>query len=261
MDKLNLTLPSLSAHCLANQVILITGAGKGIGRALALAAAKHGATTILLGKSLKNLESIYDEITSNGYPEPALHPLNLLQLEPKSAHELLQNIEQMFGRLDAIVHNAGISGPITPLELMPPQKWQEVVHLNLNVPYLLTQALLPLLRKGPHGSILFTTADEAHLAKAYWGAYSASKHGVVALAKALHEELENNTAIRVNCINPGKVRTGLRLTAYPAINPENFTAPEALMPYYLHLLSSEAKGIRGKEISPVCKEQETALLL
>lgn len=250
MDKLDLTLPSLSPHCLANQVILITGAGKGLGRALALAAAKHGATTILLGKSLKNLESVYDEITHNGYPEPAIHPLNLLRLDPKGANELLHSIEQMFGRLDAIVHNAGMSGPITPIELMPPEKWQEVIHLNLNVPYLLTHALLPLLRKGPHTSILFTTAHEAYQPKAYWGAYSASKHGTAALAKSLHEELESNTAIRVNCINPGKVRTALRLNAYPAIDPKSFTAPEALMPYYLYLLSPAAKAIRGKEISP-----------
>ncbi|MGE3319136.1 MAG: SDR family NAD(P)-dependent oxidoreductase [Candidatus Berkiella sp.] len=248
MDKLRLTLPTLSPHCLANQVILISGAGKGIGRALALAAAKHGATTILLGKSLKNLESVYDEITNNGYPEPALHPTNLLQLDPKGAHELLENIMQMFGRLDGLVHNAGISGPLTPLELMPPHKWIEVIQLNLNVPFLLTQALLPLLKKSQHPSILFTTAQEAYHPKAYWGAYSASKHGVAALAKTLHEELENNTDIRVNCIQPGKVRTALRINAYPAIDPETFTAPEELMPYYLHLLSPAAKEIRGKTI-------------
>jgi len=248
MDKLKLTLPALSPHCLANQVILITGAGKGIGRALALAAAKHGATTILLGKSIKNLESVYDEITSNGYPEPALHPVNLLQLDPKGANEVLENITQMFGRLDALVHNAGISGPITPLELIPPHKWIEVVQLNLNVPFLLTQALLPLLKKTQHASILFTTANEANLAKAYWGAYSASKHGVKALAKTLHEELENNTDIRVNCLNPGKVRTAMRLNAYPAVDPERFTNPDDLMPYYLYLLSPAAKAIRGKTI-------------
>lgn len=253
-------MDKLGAHCLANQVILITGAGKGIGRALALAAAKQGATTILLGKTLKNLEGVYDEITSNGYPEPALHPLNLLRLDPKSANELVQSIEQMFGRLNAVVHNAAISGPITPMELMPPEKWQEVIHLNLNVPFLLTQAALPLLKKSPHSSVLFTTAHEAYKAKAYWGAYSASKHGIVALAKALHEELENNTDIRVNCVNPGIVRTALRMNAFPAIDPETFTAPEDLMPFYLHLLSPAAKHIRGKALSVTLNQVEEALL-
>jgi NAD(P)-dependent dehydrogenase (short-subunit alcohol dehydrogenase family) len=265
MDKFRLTsssLPHLAPHCLAGQVILITGASKGIGRSLALAAAKHGATTILLGKSLKNLESVYDEIMNNGYPEPALHPVNLLRMDPKGAQELTQSIEQMFGRLDALVHNAGISGPITPFGLLSPEKWQEVIHLNLNVPYLLTHALLPLLNKTPHASILFTTAEEAYQSKAYWSAYSASKHGVCGLADALHEELENNTDIRVNCINPGKVRTALRINAYPALDPESFPTPESLMPYYLYLLSPLAKTIRGKQIDIACKahEQVEALL-
>lgn len=254
-------MDKLSPHCLQDQVILITGAGKGIGRALAVAAAKHGATAILLSKTLKNLESVYDEITSNGYPEPALHPLNLLRLDPNNATELAQSIEQMFGRLDAVVHNAGITGPITPMELMPPAKWIEVIQLNLNVPFLLTQALLPLLRKSHNPSILFTGAEEAHEAKAYWGAYAASKHGIAAVAKTWHEELENNTDIRVNCVNPGKVRTALRLNAYPAIDPASFTAPEDLMPYYIHLLSPQAKSIRGKTFSLTAPAQmEEALL-
>jgi len=256
-------MDKLSPHCLNDQVILITGAGNGIGRALAIAAAKHGATTILVGKSLKNLESVYDEITSNGYKEPALHPTNLLQLDPKGAQELLENITQMFGRLDALVHNAGISGPLAPLELMSPQKWLEVIQLNLNVPFLLSQALLPLLKKSKHASILFTTAHEAYQAKAYWGPYCASKHGVAALAKTLHEELENNTDIRVNCINPGIVRTALRMSAFPAVDPATFTNPEDLMPHYIQLLSPAAKAIRGQVItlSPHIQKQAEEVLL
>lgn len=254
-------MDKLSPHCLQDHVILITGAGKGIGRSLAIAAAKHGATTILVGKSLKNLESVYDEITSNGYPEPALHPANLVMLDPKGANELVDNITQMFGRLDALVHNAGITGPLAPLELMSPQKWLEVIQLNLNVPFLLSQAMLPLLKKSKHASILFTTADEAYQAKAYWGPYCASKHGVAALAKTLHEELENNTDIRVNCINPGIVRTGLRMSAFPAVDPANFTDPDDLMPHYIHLLSPAAKAIRGQLINPHANKQPEEALL
>ena len=254
-------MDKLSPHCLQDHVILITGAGKGIGRSLAIAAAKHGATTILVGKSLKNLESVYDEITSNGYPEPALHPTNLVMLDPKGANELVDNITQMFGRLDALVHNAGITGPLAPLELLSPQKWLEVIQLNLNVPFLLSQAMLPLLKKSKQASILFTTAHEAYQAKAYWGPYCASKHGVAALAKTLHEELENNTDIRVNCINPGIVRTSLRMSAFPAVDPVNFTDPDDLMPHYIHLLSPAAKAIRGQLITPHANKQvEEALL-
>ncbi|MBS0286032.1 MAG: YciK family oxidoreductase [Proteobacteria bacterium] len=233
---------------LANKVILITGAGDGIGRALAIACAKEGATTILLGKSLKKLEAVYDEIMSQNLPEPAIHPLNLLQAQPKDAYALAESIHNLFGKLDAVVHNAGISGQITPLEHLAPEKWQEVVQLNLNVPYLLTHALLPLLKMSDSPSILFTTADEAKQAKAYWSAYSASKFGVRGLAQSLHEELDN-TAIRVNCINPGKVRTNLRIKVYPGIDPLTFPAPEEIVPHYVYLLSEQGKHIKGNLVN------------
>lgn len=232
---------------LQGKVVLVTGASKGIGRAIALEAGKHGATVILVSKSVKKLEAVYDEMMALGYSEPAIHPVNLVKMTPDDAHALAENIEKMFGRCDALIHNAGISGAITPLEHLAPHQWQEVVHLNLNVPYLLTYALLPLLKKSPSASILFTTADEAEHGKAYWSAYSASKFGVRGLAQALHEELENNTAIRVNCINPGKVRTALRVNAYPGIDPEDFPAPETITEHYIRLLTDPT--IRGQEYS------------
>lgn len=248
MQSTTLSSIALAPKCLQDKVILITGASKGIGRALALKAAEHGATVVLLSKTVKKLESVYDEIVNLGYVEPAIHPLNLANMTPDDAFTLAQSLEKMFGRCDAIIHNAGISGPITPLEHLAPHKWQEVIQLNLNVPYLLTHALLPLLKQSDAASILFTTADEAQNAKAYWSAYCASKFGVLGLAKSLHEELENNTSIRVNCINPGKVRTALRLNAYPGLDPMSFPLPETLSDYYVHLLSDAAKSIRGKEI-------------
>lgn len=231
--------------CLQGKVVLVTGASKGIGRAVALSAAKAGASVILVSKSVKKLEIVYDEIMALGYPEPAIHPVNLVKMTPDDAHALAENIEKMFGHCDALIHNAGVSGPITPLEHLPPHQWQEVVHLNLNVAYLLTHALLPLLKKSPSASILFTTADEAKQGKAYWGAYSASKFAIRGLAQALHEEVENNTAIRVNCINPGKVRTALRVNAYPGIDPKDFPAPESIMEHYIRLLTDQS--IRGQE--------------
>ncbi|MBN9288731.1 MAG: hypothetical protein BGO43_08560 [Gammaproteobacteria bacterium 39-13] len=248
MDKLTLNQTTLAPGALNNQVILITGASDGIGRALAFHAAKYGATTILLGKSIKKLEALYDEIVAAGYPEPAIHPLNLLRAEPQHAADLAQSIKGMFNRLDAIVHNAGMVGQICQMEHLSPHKWQEVIQLNLNVPYLLTHALLPLLQETPHASILFTTADEATQGKAYWSAYSASKFGIMGLAQSLHQELETNTNIRVNCINPKKVRTGLRVKSYPAIDPLSLPAPEDIMPHYLYLLSESAKEIRGKAV-------------
>lgn len=249
MQTITLGKPELSHSCLANQIILITGASSGIGRALALSAGEHGATVILLGKNLKALESLYDEMMAKGYPEPAIHPLNLLQTGPKQAYELAQSIQQMFGRLDAVIHNAGTAGQISEVEHLSPPKWQEVIQLNLNIPYLLTHALLGLLKASAQSSVLFVTAEEATAPKAYWSAYSASKAGIQNLAASLHEELEANTTIRVNCIHPGKVRTALRRRAYPGIDPESLTAPEDIVPHYIYLLSPEAKNIRGKTVN------------
>ncbi len=255
MQNLALKTKIQGVKALANQVILITGAGDGIGRALALGAAKQGATTILLGKSLKKLEAVYDEIMADNGPEPAIHPLNLLQTQPKDATELAQSIQNLFGKLDGIIHNAGMAGIITPLEHLAPEKWAEVIQLNLNVPYLLTHAVLPLLRQSTSPSILFTSANESTKAKAYWSAYSASKFGIMGLAQSLHEELENS-AIRVNTINPGVVRTNLRVKAYPGIDPLSFPAPEEIVPYYLYLLSEEGKHIRGKAVDIVLEKAE-----
>lgn len=249
MDSLHLTDTEYNPPCLAKQVILITGASDGIGRTLAIHAAKCGASTILLGKTLKKLEAVYDEIVEKGYPEPAIHPLNLLKTEPKHADELAQSIHSMFGRLDAIVHNAASIGQICQIEHLMPEKWMDVIQLNLNIPYLLTHALLPLLRCSQHPSILFTSADEAFSGKAYWSAYSASKFGLMGLAQSLHQELETNTDIRVNCINPGMVRTNMRLKAYPCIDPLTFPLPEEIIHHYLYLLSPEAKHIRGKIVT------------
>lgn len=234
---------------LKNQVILITGTTRGIGRALALAAAKEGAHVILLGKDLKKLEAVYDDIMAQGSAEPAIYPINLLHMDPEQAQELVQSIQSMFGRLDALVHNAGISGPITPLEHLAPHKWQEVLHLNLHIPYLLTHSLLPLLKQTPYSSILFTAANESFNGKAYWSAYSASKFGILGLAQSLHQELEDNTTIRVNSINPGIVRTAMRVNAYPGIDPLTFSAPEEIVSYYLEVLSEKSRHIRGQHIS------------
>lgn len=220
---------------LAEKIILVTGASRGIGKALALSTASQGATVILLGSQLKKLEAVYDEIVAHGYPEPAIFPINLLRTQPEHIDELVHNIGQQFGRLDGLVHNAGISGQITPLEHLLPHKWQEVIQINLNIPYLLTHKLLPLLKLSISASIIFTIADEALNAKAYWSAYSASKFGIMGLAQALQQELETNTRIRVHCVNPGKVRTALRINAYPGIDPLTFPAPEEIMPNYLGL--------------------------
>lgn len=249
METVTLKLAQLKETItLKDKIILITGAGAGIGRALALHLARCGATTILLDKSLKQLESLYDEMLAEKLPEPALHPVNFLKMVPDDVCTIKESIEQLFGRLDGIVHNAGITGPITPIVNLPPQKWQEVVHLNLNVPFILTQILLPLCLKSEQGHILFTTANESITPKAYWSAYGASKAGIAQFAATLHEEMEANTALNINTINPVMARTGLRLQAYPGLDPNSFPTAESLVPFYSYVLSEKSAPIRGKHL-------------
>ena len=231
---------------LRERVILITGAGDGIGRAVARACAAHGATVILSGRTKKKLEAVYDEIESAGHPQPVIHPLNLESLTPTDVDTIAEAIDQNFGRLDGLLHNAGWVGSLTPIANYEPELWLRVVQLNLSAPFLLTQALLGLLNRAPAASVVFTTDAVAQRAQAYYGAYAAAKGGIEVLSRMLASELEANTRIRVNTIDPGEVRTNLRIRTFPGITPENWPRPEALVNAWLWLLGPDSDGVRGQ---------------
>ncbi|MFO1430857.1 MAG: YciK family oxidoreductase [Candidatus Competibacteraceae bacterium] len=231
---------------LRDRVILVTGAGDGIGRAVARHCAAHGATVVLLGRTLRKLEEVYDEIEKAGYPQPAIYPMNLEGASPKDYSDLAQTLETEFGRLDGLVHNAARLGTLTPLIHYDIELWYRVLQLNLNAPFLLTQAVLALLMRSSDASIVFTMDAVGEEGRAYWGAYGVSKGGVQTLMKILANELEANTSVRVNSIDPGKVRTQLRLQAYPSANPEEWAEPEAIVGTYLYLLGTDSKGITGQ---------------
>ncbi len=233
---------------LAGRVILVTGAGDGIGRAAAHAYARHGATVVLLGRTLEKLELVYDELEAAGYPQPAIVPLNLETAAEHDYIELANQLQDTFGKLDGILHNAGILGPITSIEGYDPIIWQQVMQVNLNAPFLMTQTLLPLLRLAPEASIIFTSSGVGRRGRAHWGAYAVSKFGTEGLAQVLADELENISAIRVNCINPGATRTAMRVWAYPAENPQNNPAPEEIMPLYLYLMGPDSKAVNGQSL-------------
>jgi len=231
---------------LTNRVILVTGASRGIGRAAAKAFALHGATVILLARTIPDLESLYDEIEKNNAPTPAIYPLNLANATPQDYDTLKIDIEKQFGKLDGILHNASMLGSLTTIELTPFEQWYHVLQVNLNAPFILTSVLLPLLKKSEDASIIFTSADIGKKARAYWGSYAVSKFGCEALMEILSAELETNTNIRVNSINPGKIKTKLRKEAYPFEDPKSLRTPEDILPYYLYLMGLESKGITGK---------------
>jgi NAD(P)-dependent dehydrogenase (short-subunit alcohol dehydrogenase family) len=235
-----------SSTFLQDKVILVTGAATGIGRVIAKAYAENGATVILLSRSVPLLEGLYDEIIQAGLPKPAIYPLNLLTATPPNYEELQENIEKYFGRLDGILYNAAHLGSLTPIEHHTVEQWYEVMQVNLHSPFLLTQAVLPLLKRAPEASIIFTTCEVGLKAKAYWGAYAVSKFGCQGLMQILADELETNTAIRVNSINPGNIKTQLRTNAYPAENPEYLREPQDLIPIYLYLMGPKSRGITGR---------------
>jgi NAD(P)-dependent dehydrogenase (short-subunit alcohol dehydrogenase family) len=228
-------IPDTDAIRLDDRVILITGAGDGIGKATALACAERGATIILLGRTVHKLEQVYDEINHNGWPEPAIYPMNLEGATPDDYHDLHNNIDSEFGRLDGLHNNAGWLGASTPLEIYDIELWYKVMQVNLNAPFMLTKACIPLLRKSSSARIVFTADDKI---SAYWGAYGAAKAGQLSLMHILADELESKN-IPVNAVIPGPIRTRFRTMAYPAEDMRQLTKPEEITDAFVYLLSGE----------------------
>ena len=236
------------ADLLRERVILVTGAGDGIGRAASIAFARHGATVVLLSKTLPHLESVYDEIEEAGCPTPAIYPMHLEGATPHEFGELAQKLEETFGRLDGVLHNAASNPYLSRIKDYEPEDWMKVMQVNLNAPFMLTQAVLPLLLASPDASLIFTSDAVGRRAKAYWGAYAVSKFGLEGLMQVLAEELEESS-IRVNSLDPGPTRTRMRKVIFPGEDPETVKPPEKLMPLYLWLMGPDSKGTHGQALN------------
>ena len=231
---------------LNDKVILVTGAGDGIGAAVAQDLAKYGATVILLGRTQKKLEAVYDLIENAGYPQPAIYPLELQLATPKDYKILAATIHKEFGRLDGLLHNAAVLGTLTPIEHYDNRLWAHVLHVNLNAPFMMTKACLPLLKKAKEASVIFTSANVGYKGQAYWGAYAVSKAATENLMEILSEELEVNTNIRVNSVDPGRVRTRMNALAYPGDDPADVPLPKDITAVYLYLLGPDSEGVTGE---------------
>ncbi len=231
---------------LQDRVIMVTGAGDGIGRAVARSFAAHGATIVLLGKSVKKLESLYDEIEAAGHPTPGIYPMNLLGANLEDYLELAQRLEENYGRLDGLLHNAGILGPRSPIGQYDEEEWQKVMHVNLTSQFVMTKACLPLLLKSDDASLVFTSSGVGRKGRAYWGAYAVSKFATEGLMQVLADETENQGNLRVNSINPGATRTKMRAAAYPGEDASKLPTPEDIVGTYLFLFGPESRGITGK---------------
>lgn len=233
---------------LQDKIILVTGAGDGIGRAAAITYAAHGATVLLLGRTQEKLDNVYDEIQNAGLPEAAIIPLNLDTATEHDYDELAATIEQEFGHLDGILHNASLLGTRTPLELYDPSIWDQVMRVNVTSGFMLTQSLMPLLKSAQNASIIYTSSGVGREGRAFWGAYSVSKFATEGMMQVWADELENSSNVRVNCINPGATRTQMRANAYPAENPDTLPTPTDIMPVYLYLMGDDSHAITGQSL-------------
>ncbi|WP_196137564.1 YciK family oxidoreductase [Aliikangiella sp. G2MR2-5] len=232
---------------LKDRVILVTGASDGIGKAVAKEYARVGATVILHGRDTSKLEAVYDEIIASGYPQPAILPLNLVNASPEQFASLANTIRSELGRLDGILHNAGMISELTPIEFTSSETWNQLIQVNLNSVFLLTQACLPLLREADNASIITTSSGVGRKGRAFWGAYAVSKFGIEGFTQVLADELEGSN-IRVNAINPGATRTKMRATAYPAEDKYSLKTPEQIASLYLYLMGSDSKDVHGQSI-------------
>ena len=230
---------------LAGRVVAITGAGSGIGRAVALACARCQANVILVGRDVAKLDAVHREIAAAGWPEASIALLDLERAVARDYDALADALLARYGRLDGVLHNAGLLGTLTPIEQYDVPTWCRVLQVNLTAPFALTQVLLPALRRSADASIVFTTSALGRHGRAYWGAYAVAQFGIEGLTQTLASELENLTAIRVNALNPGPARTRLRRQAYPAESAEGLPAPEALTGPYLALLGPASRGVSG----------------
>jgi NAD(P)-dependent dehydrogenase (short-subunit alcohol dehydrogenase family) len=237
-----------AANVLQDRVILVTGASDGIGKAVAQAAAAHGATVLLHGRNVRKLEAVYDSIVAAKQPRPSIVPLDFEKAGPEEYEKLATALEQEFGRLDTLLHNAGMLGERAPIEHHDIPKWMRTMHVNVTAPFILTRYCLPLLRRSADPSIVFTSSGVVPRPRAYWGAYLASKWASEGLMRMLADELEQ-PRIRVNSIDPGKVRTRMRLAAYPAEDPATLPMPESIVVPYLFLLGPDSRGVSGGTFS------------
>lgn len=228
---------------LDNRAILITGAGGGIGSVVARAAAAAGAECILLGRSLANLEAVYDAIVADGSRDPALFPLDLTKAAEIDYERLANGIETDCGRLDGIVHLATRFDGLMPLATHPIDDWKRTMHVNVTSAFALTQLCLPLLRNADDASVLFA-ADTPATSKAFWGAYAAGKAALLSLTRVFALEYGQNPNMHFNAIDPGPRATGLRKTAFPADDPAA-QSPEDLAQLFVDCLHLGEDGPSG----------------
>lgn len=248
---MNLPIPSdyrPSRELLASRVILVTGAGQGLGRAVASACAAHGATVALLGRRQDKLERAYDAIVEAGGPEPALVPLDLAKAGAPELEQLSHLLRRSLGRLDGIAHCASHFTPLRPLSDQSLDDWLEMLRVNVAAPAAITRACMPLLCAAPDASVVFTGETHGLRPRAYWGAFAVSKAALSPLAAIWADELERAGAPRVNVLVPGPVATPQRARTHPGEDRSSLRTAESAAMAYLYLLGPDGQGTTGRTL-------------
>ena len=233
---------------LAGRVIAITGPGEGIGHAVALAAARHGARLVLIGRTVKKLEALHAQIEREGLPEASIAPLDMERALAPEYDAIAAAVLERYGRLDGLVHNAAELGQLAPIGHYDMAAWCRVLHVNLTAAVALTQVLLPALQASADASVVWTSSSVGRKGRVYWGAYAVSKFGAEGLSQVLADELQGNSNVRVNALNPGATRTRMRLRAFPGEDAQQVTEPSAVTGPYLWLLGPGSRGVTGQSL-------------
>ncbi|QDF67485.1 YciK family oxidoreductase [Shewanella sp. SNU WT4] len=233
------------SDALQGKIILVTGAGDGIGKTAAITFARHGALVVLLGKTVSKLEAVYDEIEASGGPKPAIVPLDMKGATEQNYKDMAETIAEQFGKLDGLLHNASLLGVLGPFEHMDMGAFNDVMQVNVTAQAMMTKALLPVMKLAEKPSIVFTSSGVGRQGRSYWGAYAISKFATEGMMQVLAHEFDG-THLRVNSINPGATRTSMRANAYPAENPATLKTPADIMPTYLYLMTDDSAEVNGQ---------------
>ncbi len=236
------------ANLLEGRVVLVTGAGQGLGRAIALDAAAHGATVALLGRKVEKLEAAYDAIAAAGGRQPAMIPLDLAAVGDPEFDNLAQVVRRDLGRLDAIAHCASHFVPLGPLTSQSLAQWMTLLKVNLAAPFALTRACLPLLATAEHSSVVFTGETHGLRPGAYWGGFAVSKSGLATLATIWSEELEHRGKPRMNVFIPGPIASPQRAQSHPGEDRSKLRTPESAARAVLYLLGPDSAAVNGRTL-------------
>lgn len=236
---------------LADRVVLVTGAGRGLGRAVALACAAHGATVALLGRKPEALSETYDAIVAAGGKEPAAIPLDLASAGDREFETLAGMLRRDLGRLDALIHCAVHFTPLVPLRDQPLEQCLTHLRVNLAAPFALTRACLPMLEASPDGAVVFTAETHAFQPAAYWGAFAISKSGLGTLAAIWADECEQRGKPRFHVVVPGPVASPQRMQSHPGENRAALPATETVAKAYLRLLGPEGRPLGAQPLTIV----------